>query len=217
MTRKLPILCFGLFLAAISASNGVAMSFDLVSVGNPAKCRGGCPEIISATGEITLSTPRDFYNFIAGHLHDPRLHTLVALNSPGGSVAASMRLGAMFRTVGITAMVARLAGGNAVTGRCFSACAYALIGAKKRIIPPSSLVGIHRMSYVDVDSDVSAYEARTVRRYGSPEYVSQLADYARRMGVSPDMIYTAEHVSPDNLHIVTSGEMRRWRLGGKEF
>ena len=113
--------------------------------------------VIAATGEITDETPRQFLEFVQENVNQARLHAVVFLNSPGGKVAASMELGREFRRLGAAAIVARFdpnAGGRGVSSfvgaRCLSACVYALIGAKKRVIPPESLVGIHRMfAYVD--------------------------------------------------------------------
>jgi hypothetical protein len=211
----------GLCLGAANAS-AADMEFELVPFGDQTKCGRNCPEVISAVGEITTTTPKSFYDFVASNIRDPRMRSIVFLHSPGGSVAASMRLGTMFRKTGVAAVVARLAradgGGVALPGgRCYSACVYALMGAKKRIIPPPSLVGIHRMSIDEHERDLSTLADITRRKYGTPDFVAQLANYANAMGVSRDLIYTAERINPDNIHIVTSEEMRRWRLAAQKF
>lgn len=216
-----------LAVAALLALSGdragaAQMVFELVPLGDPAKCRNNCPEVISAVGEITTSTPREFYDFVAAHIRDPRMRSIVFLHSPGGSVAASMRLGQMFRKTGVAAVVARVQrredGGAALPGgRCFSACVYALVGAKKRIVPPASLVGIHRMFFDETERDVTTLGDRVKRNFGTPDFVAQLANYASSMGVSRDMIYTAERISPENIHIVTPAELARWRLATPKF
>ena len=225
---------FGLFAVALLAalSGGVTrasadrMTFELVPFGDGASCGSKCPEVISAVGEITSSTPREFLDFVKSHINDDRMRSIVFLHSPGGSVAASMRLGEMFRKTGVAAVVARLirlgagadAGGMAVpAGRCFSACVYAFMGGRKRVVPPSSLVGIHRMSFDESERDMTTLETRTWRKLGTPDFVAQLSNYAASMGVSRDLIATAERVSPDDIHIVTPTELRRWRLAGEKF
>ena len=55
------------------------------------------------------------------------------------------------------------------------------------------------------------------RKFGDPEMVSTLSKYTAMMGVSPDLIRSAEQISPDTIHIVTAAEMARWRLGSARF
>lgn len=225
---------FGLFavalLAALSAgvtrASADRMTFELVPFGDGEKCGARCPEVISAVGEIMSSTPREFLEFVKSHIKDERMRSIVFLHSPGGSVAASMRLGEMFRKTGVAAVVARLirvgagaeAGGIAVpAGRCFSACVYAFMGGRKRVVPPSSLLGIHRMSFDESERDVTTLDVRTWRKLGTPDFVRQLSNYAASMGVSREIIATAEQISPDDIHIVTPAELRRWRLAVEKF
>jgi hypothetical protein len=201
------------------------MQFRLVPFGDPADCGQQCAQVIGVEGEIRNDTPKKFLQFVTAHLDDPRVRSIVFLHSQGGAVDASMRLGRMFRKTGVLAVVARIAPaepgqGPAVNlpgGRCFSACVYALMGAKKRVVPPSSLVGIHRMFFYDDAAGGVSGKSSGKRTYGSPQFVARLADYASAMGVSRDLIYTAEKVDPDHIHIVTPKELRRWRLGGETY
>jgi hypothetical protein len=201
------------------------MKFQLIPFGDPANCNQACTQVIGAEGEIRNDTPRKFLEFVAANLDDPRVRSIVFLHSPGGGVDASMQLGRMFRKTGGLAVLARIAPAAAGQGpavnlpgaRCFSACVYALMGAKKRVIPPASLVGIHRMFFYDDEAGAVAGEAGAKRTYGSPRFVARLADYASAMGVSRNLIYTAEKVDPDHIHIVTPREMRRWRLGRETY
>ena len=220
---------FASALAAICtfAEPGLAadMRFRLIPFGDPAECADKCPQVIGADGEIKNDTPRKFMQFVAANLDDPRVRSIVFLHSPGGGVEASMRLGRMFRKTGVLAVVARIDPAQAGHGpavslpgaRCFSACVYAFMGAKKRIVPPSSLVGIHRMFFYDDMRDGAAGKSTGARTFGSPQFVAQLADYASAMGVSKDLIYKAEKIDPDHVHIVTPSELKRWRLGGQTY
>ena len=201
------------------------MRFSLIPFGDPAKCGQTCAQVIGAEGEIRNDTPKKFLEFVAANLDDTRVRSIVFLHSPGGGVDASMQLGRMFRKTGVLAVVARIAPAQAGQGpavnlpgaRCFSACVYALMGAKKRVVPPSSLVGIHRMFFYDDAQAAVSGEAGGKRTYGSPHFVARLADYASAMGVSRDLIFTAEKVDPDHIHIVTPRELRRWRLGRETY
>ena len=136
------------------------MTFRLVPIGNPAKCKSRCVDAIAADGEITNSTPDAFVAFLMRTFRDPRVRSVVLLNSPGGRVVASMQLGLALRKVGALAIVARAGpGARAVrsvvmtSGGCYSACVYALMGAKKRVIPHGSKVGIHRMFTYEWERD----------------------------------------------------------------
>jgi hypothetical protein len=198
------------------------MTFRLASYGSAAMCGQRCPEVISAEGEITNDTPRAFLAFVAHNLDDGRMRSVVFLHSPGGGVAASMRLGEIFRKMKVLAIVARMLPARGATmpladARCFSACVYALMGAKKRVVPPSSLVGIHRMFFYDYSRDPLTGEETARRTLGTKDFVAKLSDYARSMGVSRDLVRTAETIDPDHVHIVTPRELRRWRLGSQKF
>lgn len=208
----LSALCFG--LRPVGAS---AMEFLIVPFGGAPNCGTNCPEVVSAVGEITGDTPQQFFAFLKSHFQDGRLRSIVLLNSPGGSVAGSMRLGMMFRKTGVASVVASAAGGGVGPGGCYSACVYAFMGGKKRVVPPLSRLGIHRMSFEEWERDLSTLEYKERRHYGTPEIVGQLSNYANYMGISRDLIATAETISPDTIHIVSPEEMRRWRLGSTKF
>ena len=73
------------------------------------------------------------------------------------------------------------------------------------------------MFFYEDARDSAAGKSRGARTFGSPQFVAQLADYASAMGVSRNLIYMAEKVDPDHIHIVTPGELRRWRLGRETY
>jgi hypothetical protein len=73
------------------------------------------------------------------------------------------------------------------------------------------------MFFFEDAEGAAAGEAGGKRTFGSTEFVARLADYAKAMGVSRDLIYTAEKVDPDHIHIVTPKELRRWRLGAETY
>ncbi len=123
-----------------------------------------------------------------------------------------MELGAAFRELNAAAIVAGYAsvGGRtgAVSGRCLSACVYALIGAARRVVPRTSVVGLHRMSVVE-GLDGPEPGRRTL---ADPELVAALASYAARMGVDPALIRRAESLTPGVLHFLSRAEIAHWRL-----
>jgi membrane-bound ClpP family serine protease len=182
------------------------MTFRLVSAAGSTRCAGACVARIAAKGEITDSTPADFGAFLRSNSLPRGAGVLVFINSPGGKIAAAIELGKIFRRTGATVAVAGVAqdGGavRLVGGICCSACVYALMGAKKRIAPRQSVVGIHRMFAKDGAS----------LRLDNGAFAAVLKRYSKMMGVSPDLIAAAERVTPDALRILTPAEMARWRL-----
>lgn len=193
------------------------MTFRAVRLGDLRSCGADCPTVISATGQISQSTPGRFLDFIESH-NGSDLHAVVFLDSPGGRVIASMEFGTLLRKIGAAAVVARVypdgQGGSVITNaQCFSACVYALIGAKKRVIPAASQIGIHRMFVYDDNADASGTTILRHRRFDNGNMRSFLEDYSSEMGVSPALIEAAEAVPSSRLKILTRSEIRRWHLG----
>jgi hypothetical protein len=231
--RMAPRLGFPIFLLAVSlalggasAARAEAMSFRLVPLSDPAHCHSDkkCVAVITAQGEIVDATPDAFVRFLASHVQDPRLRTVVFFNSPGGKVVASMKLGRILRKIGAMTVVAQVVAPpdgsklNAAFGaaRCYSACVYALMGGKKRIAPPQSLIGIHRMFNIIYEHGGPG-ESGPEKVYDAGMLGRQLEAYAGQMGVSPDLVATAETISSDKIHILTRQELTRWRLATQKF
>ena len=123
----------------------------------------------------------------------------------------------MLRRAGAAVVVARVERDGFKTARCYSACVYALMGARKRVVPSGSTVGIHRMFTFERFGGPSGEAPADSRIYAATDLVDRLGDYAGMMGVSRELIYTAEKVSPDRVHIVSPQELRRWKLGSEKF
>ena len=203
-------------LAACLAMGGgsafaASMSFRAVEARDPGLCKPECPMLIVAEGQIAESSAQDYLAFLAAQRRDRRSRSVVLLHSPGGNVGASLRLGEAFRKSGAAVIVARARSEGVLPGRCYSACVYAFIGGVSRAAPKGSEIGVHRMfMYERVSEGIDGAEVSRV--YAHPQLVEWLAEYARRMGVSQELVHRAEQVSPDRVHVVTQQEMRRWRL-----
>ncbi len=216
--RRLPVAALLVCVAALTTAPAWAdeMTFRAARLGDGA-CPGGCPEVIVASGQITQATPGHFLDFIEAHSHGD-LHAVVFLDSPGGRVIASMELGTLLRKIGAAAVVARVVpdrhGGTAtLDAECFSACVYALMGATKRVIPPESRIGIHRMFVYDEKYHASGGHAGRHRRFDAGGMRAFLKDYSSEMGVDPALISAAETVPSERVRILSGAEIRRWKLG----
>ena len=222
------IVVAALFASALAffASVGLAfaqsqpMSFHLARIAQD-RCGSDCPQVIVAEGVIEEDTPQAFVDFVRSAADQPGARGVVLLSSPGGRVVASMRLGAALRQMRAAVIVARSSneGGRDITvaGQCMSACVYAMMGGVKRIVPPESRVGIHRMSREEAGEAAARAPRSTTRTYASTDMVDALANYAAEMGVNPTVIRTAERISPDEIHILSTAELRRWRLASPKF
>jgi hypothetical protein len=192
------------------------MHFSVASLDDSA-CGSRCPRVLVADGVIEPETPLAFIDFATQAAATSKLRGVVLINSPGGNVLASMELGAAFRKLRIAAIVAGYASVDGsegpVAGECVSACVYALMGAVRRVAPPVSRIALHRMS---VTLSTGLFGGST-RELADQHLVALVARYARRMGVDPALVWTAEAQSPDNIHVLSPSEIRRWRLATSRF
>jgi hypothetical protein len=200
---------------AFQATAAEPMSFRLMPLERSNGCERQCAQAIVADGEIVNSTPQEFLAFVSSNLQ-ANLSSVVLLNSPGGKVLASMELGQAFRKRGMVTIVAGVQPsipGAVAAARCYSACVYALMGGRKRVIPPQSEVGIHRMFQYESALDPAAGIATLHRRYDTGTMRAILSRYSNRMGVNSGIIDYAERLSTDSIHVLSRKEIARWGLG----
>jgi hypothetical protein len=203
---------------AAAEDHGGAMSFRVAPLASR-ECGRHCPDVIVADGVIEAETPLAFVNFLKSGSSDTRLRRIVFFNSRGGNVVASMVFGHILRGLRIAGVVGRFdAGGDPgpYVGECLSACVYALMGAVRRVAPPGSEVGLHRMSIVETEAN-GLFGSHSKRSFADPPMVAVLGRYARRMGVDPALVRTAESLPPDTVHVLSHDEMRRWSLATSQF
>ena len=207
------VLVFSGFIS--SAKAGEPMTFRLLPLEDSSRCGYQCAQAVVADGEITNSTPQDFLSFVRSNIQG-NVRAVVFLNSPGGRVVASMQLGQLFRKLGVAAIVAQAGqtyGGTALAaGHCYSACVYALMGGRKRIIPPQSTVGVHRMFQYEASVDPSG-GATIYRSHDNGRMRAMLSRYSRQMGVNSRVIEDAERTSSDSIRVLSNRDIARWNLG----
>lgn len=226
--RRLRLSAFlGTVWLALSAmpARSAEMSFATVAYG--ADCGSECPRFIQANGTITPATPQAFLDFARREIDRPGLMNVVLIHSTGGSVAASLKLGRIFRSLGAAVVVARAdgAGGRArraadgrfVSGTCASACVYVLAGGVKRVVPPESRIAVHRMAGNVQSFDWKTWDYETRRVYAGDAEIATLTDYIRQMGVSTDLVSLAESVPHEHARVLSAREMARLKLAGTKF
>lgn len=201
---------------APSAAN--AMTFSLVRLQGQGFCKPDCPVVIYANGQITAESPDQFYRFVATTPGIDKVRNAVMINSPGGQVVGALMLGLVWKQLNMVTYVARPivdGAGNAaaiVPARCYSACAYALMGARTRIVPEGSQVGIHRMHSFAYQRDPAEnrYESRHI--FAPDRDVEILRRYTKIVGIDPKLIDLAEAVSPTTIRVLTPAEMKALRV-----
>ncbi|MDE3174659.1 MAG: hypothetical protein KGM15_00940 [Pseudomonadota bacterium] len=181
-----------------------------------AQCGARCPNVVVADGVIEPDTPEVFADFARSAARMPNMKSLMLINSPGGNVVASMDFGLLLRQLHMAAVVASY-GTDGVSagptpGECVSACVYALMGAVRRVAPQQSRVALHRMSVSESQAPTRGHTGATSRRFADERLVDRVASYARKMGVSPDVVLQAESLNPDHIRALSAREMQHWRL-----
>jgi hypothetical protein len=210
---------FVMLAPARAEERGGAMSFRVAPL-ESRECGQHCPDVIVADGVIEAETPQAFVDFLKAGGGDAKLRRIVFFNSRGGNVVASMVFGHILRGLRIAGVVGRFETGGdpgPYVGECLSACVYALMGAVRRIAPPGSEVGLHRMSIVESQGGGFLRPPQMTRSFADAPMVAVLDRYARRMGVDPALVRTAESLPPDTVHVLSREEMRRWSLATGQF
>jgi len=208
------------FILAVGPVVAAEMAFSLVDYGE--RCGQRCPQVMAADGEIVAKTPQAFVDFVGKHIGSGRLHSIVLINSQGGRVVAAMELGQALRKLGAAAVVAKVPPVGSrkdlwvLPGRCYSACVYALMGAKKRVALPESRVGIHRMFMYEASMRPDAGTQRE-RVFATEPLVARLSEYAEAMGISTALVRKAETINPEQIHILSAAELRRYKLAGPKL
>ena len=204
-----------------AASASEKMRFDEVSTG------GNCHycDWVQATGMITQETPSDFRKFLQ-HISDRNNgthlgHSLVALNSLGGSLTAAVELGELFRNEGVITQVAGAEDASfsdadapgpvyeyqMTDGICESACFFAFVGGLRRISSNGddnnadswaahNYLGIHRFT-----PDEGA------NSFASEQQLSGLLTlYLSKMGINPAILALAASVGEHEMRQLTQKE-----------
>jgi hypothetical protein len=210
---------FGLFLlysANASSALDKPMTFSLQQ-----ECEGsGCNSYILAQGTIVEKTPLAFEAFMSRIDHKP----IVYFHSPGGSLAAGIKLGLLVRKFRLDTFVGGPYEKFVEIGRpyavlvnravCYSACVYAFLGGVTRELKKGGQLGVHQFRGIRGDTgEASAQITTTV-----------LANYIDAMGVDRRLLDIASTTGSDNVYSLSETEARqlnvdntspplaRWRL-----
>jgi hypothetical protein len=184
------------------------------------RCGRTCRTWISAVGPVTDRTPDDFVAFAAQK--DVRGAALV-LDSEGGSVVDTIKLGHVLRSFDIGTTVGTTVVGTAADGSstvalspaaaCESMCAFVLLGGARRYVPPEARILVHQIWLAKKRErpETASYTAGEIvlveRDIGS------LARYTVEMGGGIELLEAALRVPPwQPLYQLSMDEIRRMGL-----
>lgn len=215
------------------------MEFRWVSLGIDGRCgRKPCPRVLEASGTITHDTPAAFRDFVSQSGNEPGARRAVLINSPGGDLAASMRLGLDFRRLGMIVYVGRFVDvdtlvahgvlrpgvqtkrdidkwGDAqpVNGICYSACVFTFMGGVKRMVPSTSKLGVHRPILVEDNFfDIPFFKPKKNGGWDLDRIGALERTYLKFMGANPRLVSLAHSVGPDSIHVLSQKELRSFRV-----
>ncbi len=193
-----------------------SMTFKLAQIDTSARCGNSCPLVVQAEGSIGKETATEFVEFLKAQPRTNQLKAIVFMNSPGGVLEGAMKLGFVFRQLKLTVAIAeagRAGEGTVTSAQCYSACVYALMGGKKRVVPPASKVGVHSIFTNRFEFDPLHAEP-PFRKVPAPTSVNDVArKYTKYMGVSEELVNLAENVSPSTISILTPAQISKFKLG----
>jgi hypothetical protein len=209
-----------------------------VAKGAPDVCGPGCSEWIAAEGAFDTGAAVRLRAFLSRQ-RNGRLP--IYFHSPGGLADRAFTIGRMMRERGMTAGVSRTrpdacrklddkacnalkrsgqplnAELNAL-GTCNSACVYALIGAKERLVPPGARLGVHSSKLIKLYSDgrVSVVNAGAARSQVHMREV-QTRKYIVDMGIDARLFDIAVKTPHESVHYLSRDEVAGFRIDTRQF
>jgi tetratricopeptide (TPR) repeat protein len=199
-----------------------------VAHGSPDACGPGCSEWIVADGAFDQAIDKRFRNFLDG-LKGRSLP--IFFNSSGGAMTRSLIVGRILRERKMTAEIGitiaddcqtindqcrqMLQTGDPVKAHlrpagavCNSACVYAFMGATVRIIPDGAHLGVHSPIRPEPDTQ----QARRAMAAVEDREHAERRQYAKQMGVDPDVVDLADGTPFIEMHVLTHDEIARFQI-----
>ena len=205
----------------ITSARAQEMQFRVEPIGAGADCERRCPKAIIAEGQISLQTAEEFVTFYRGLRREPNVKNVLFIHSPGGFLYGGLEFGQVLRKLGMTVVVARVGRSDGarrplLNGSCYSACVYALMGGRNRVVPDASEVGVHRI-HTRGQLDVADRGAGLKHVFATNDVVADVRRYSRRMGVRPEIVDIAESIGPQEIRRLTAAEIQKLGLARKRL
>ena len=186
-------------------ASAASMKFENISTGG-----NHCCWWIQADGEIVANTPEAFETFYRSLKYPPGA---IRLNSLGGNLTAGIALGEKIRALGLSTEVGSTQGNAEKTqGICASACAYAFLGGKARVLEDSARLGFHRFySPLAVDNaKAKLFSGEDLDN--TQKLLALLLLYTISMGVDARIVVLATTAGHDEVYWVTQKDAQELRI-----
>lgn len=195
-----------------------------VATGGPDACGPGCSTWIAAEGTIETGTADRLRQFLKRFPGQP---PPIYFNSPGGRILESLVIGRILRQHGMTVAISAtvpdackpddeascrslkergepLAAALRSTAICSSACAYALMGGKVRLIAPDARLGVHALRWESKNGKpITVDRLRQLTQKSGVE----IRAYLREMGISARLHDVAVKIPHEKIYYLTRNEI----------
>lgn len=195
------LIAFCLTLASLAAGRAQAMTFAIVD--DPAVCAER--RCIVASGAIEDDSAGAFARFLKANKIGAG--DLLLLDSEGGDLLASLKMGNLVRTSGMATQVQAV---DAATGRfrrggeCASACAYVFVGGVARTLGEGARLGVHQI--------YTAGETWRMSAEDGLHLMSLVAAHVNRLCGNLDVLIPTLRTPPHEIYWLSSTELARFAL-----
>ena len=215
----------------LAALNKIPPMEFFVARGAPDACGPGCDSWIAAEGRIVADTPARLRAVLdkRGKRNLP-----IFFASPGGKGYEGLAIGRILRQRKMTAGVGRTVLANCLPAKsigdcskllrekpdaeaalwtravsCNSSCAYAILGAVKRDISPTALVGVHaaRFDFSASARSVSQRQRNQAMKAHTDRFRREFLRYFAEMKIDGALLDLASQTQFEHIHFLTRQEM----------
>jgi len=215
-----------------------------IAKGAPDSCGPGCSEWIAAEGDFGIGSAAQFRALLA-RLGKQKLP--VFFHSPGGLIDEALNIGRLLREKGIVTGIGRTIPEGCADekkakecsahkksgkkldadlltsrGRCASACSYALLGGKTRMVAPGAALGVHAARSVNIENKrVKAVDlskrTEQQQKASRQRFREKLRAYLREMGIDARLAEVAEGVPHEKMHYLTRNQIAEFGIDRSTF
>ena len=175
-----------------------AMTFDVAS--DPSAC--GERRCFVAAGKIDKRTPKQLQAFLKANGAAPG--DGLVLDSPGGEVMSSLRMGKLIREAGLDTSVGVYEASTGVFkrgGECASACVYVFLGGVRRSVGEGARVGVHQVYGLD---------GAWMTAGDSMQVMSMVGLHVNKLCGNLDLLVPTLRTPPAGMHWLSPVELARF-------
>jgi hypothetical protein len=165
----------------------------------------GCITVL-AQGVIGFGTPDDLEHFLDKLA--PVGRVTVEFDSPGGYALGAFGLGNLIRSRHLDTSVSRHLEPEErqeAISECYSACGYAFLGGRRRVVAEDASYGVHQARSAVVAPWVTLLQPLTG---GVSDLM--ISSYIEDMGIETELLALANRYAPREMHVLSRAELVRY-------